>query len=375
MNYQLNEKPLVSAIVPAFNAQQYIGATLESLIHQSYPHLEIIVADDGSTDHTVQIVKEWMKKDQRIRLWQQPNSGTGAARNLAIRHSRGSFIAPVDADDICYPDKIAKLLACLQKSRSQVGLAYSWYTIIDQEGKLTGISSFSEFEGAVFLDLFFSNFIGNASTSLIRKECFDRAGLYNTWFFTQQAQGCEDYDMFLRIAEHFDFKVVRECLTGYRKTGASMSANFKVMEKSRELVFKDQKIRNPWIPDIVFDWAAAFYCLFLARKAAHKKSFAKAIKYFAKAAHYDPMLLSNGEYLKLCIRSFVTPMMYIFENGSTTRYKKLPIGMISVEDLQRKMRTAKRSSLNAYKERRRKAMHLLYSQAKLKAGDIVNSCV
>jgi hypothetical protein len=201
-------------------------------------------------------------------------------------------------------------LDCLQKTGDQVGLAYSWSAIIDHDGNLTGAASKPEFEGDVFEDLLFSNFLGNASVCLIRKQCFDKVGLYNANFFAQQAQGCEDYDLSLRIAEHFEFKVFKECLTGYRNTDSAMSTDHRLMERSHNLVFKDQKIKNPWIPDIIFAWSMAYYCLWLARVATDKKDFHYAIRYLFKAAHCDPMLLQTRHYWSLyrnCLRKWLKP--------------------------------------------------------------------
>jgi hypothetical protein len=150
----------------------------------------------------------------------------------------------VDADDICFPAKIGKLLDSLTRAEKHSGLAYSWYVTINQHGDFAGEGNRPEFENEVFEYLLFSNFIGNASFVLIRKECFDKKGLYNSSYFLRKAQGCEDYDMYLRIAEKFEFKLIREFLTEYRKTGNSISDNYKAMERSRELVFRNQKIRK-----------------------------------------------------------------------------------------------------------------------------------
>ena len=259
----VNERPLVSVIVPAYNAQEYLQPTLQSLICQSYPYLEIIVVDDGSIDQTPEIVKNFAKTDHRIQLLQQSNSGVAAARNLAVRHSKGCFIAPVDADDVCKPDKISKLVTALILAGDDFGLAYSWSFIIDQYGNLIGKGTESDHEGYVYPAYFLFNFIGNASATLIRKKCFETVGMFDNNFFRQKAQGCEDYDLFLRIAEQFKFKVVKEFLTGYRKTPNSMSGCHKTMEKSRSLVLKTQKAKNPWIPDVILKWSSAHHYLWL----------------------------------------------------------------------------------------------------------------
>ena len=93
-------QPLVSVIVPAYNAETYIAQTLNSVLSQTYKNIEVIVVDDGSHDGTTQIVEAIMRRDDRVTLLHQSNSGVAAARNLAIEKSRGEYIAPIDADDI-----------------------------------------------------------------------------------------------------------------------------------------------------------------------------------------------------------------------------------------------------------------------------------
>ncbi len=372
---QVNEYPLVSVIVPAYNAQEYIAATLQSLVQQSYPHLEIIVADDGSTDQTVQIVKNAIKKDNRINLFQQTNCGVAAARNLAIRHSKGNFIAPVDADDICYPEKIEKLINCFQNLDNRLGLAYSWSNSIDAYGNLIGRGKKSEIEGDVFEYLLFQNFIGNASSCLIRKNCFDVIGFYNPSFFLQQAQGCEDYDIYLRIAAHFQFKVIKDFLTGYRKTENAMSRNYKCMEKSRQLVFQDVKLRYPWIPDIVFKWSLAYYSLWLSSLAAQKGAFHHSLRYLIKAAHNDPLLIKNSDYLKLICRhigrGFKEKLTFLQQNKNIYLKKihhlHTPYTNFSIINLKRKaLFQSKQSSLSLLKEKRRMRTYFLIRQARIK---------
>ncbi|MGD1871437.1 MAG: glycosyltransferase family 2 protein [Mastigocoleus sp.] len=121
--------PIVSVIVPAYNAEAFISRTLESILSQTYKNIEVIIVDDGSQDNTVNIVKNFIKRDQRIRLLQQENSGVASARNLAIAHACGEYIAPIDADDIWYPENIEKQIESISNSDSSVGLVYAWSSI------------------------------------------------------------------------------------------------------------------------------------------------------------------------------------------------------------------------------------------------------
>lgn len=91
--------PLVSIIVPVYNTEKYIRECLQSLIHQSYAHIEIIAVDDGSTDNSLKILNDISAKDKRLKIFSQPNQGISAARNFALTKTTGEYVMFVDADD------------------------------------------------------------------------------------------------------------------------------------------------------------------------------------------------------------------------------------------------------------------------------------
>jgi glycosyltransferase involved in cell wall biosynthesis len=103
--------PLVSILIPAFNAAPWIAHTLESALAQTWPRKEIVVIDDGSTDDTAQVVRRYVSR--QVQLVQQPRLGPSAAQNEALRHAQGEFIQRLDADDLLGPDKIARQIARL----------------------------------------------------------------------------------------------------------------------------------------------------------------------------------------------------------------------------------------------------------------------
>jgi glycosyltransferase involved in cell wall biosynthesis len=371
---QSNGHPLVSVVIPAYNAQGFVGATLHSLVNQSYPHLEIIVVDDGSTDNTAQIVMGWKKRDHRIRLLQQPNAGVAAARNLAIRSSRGSFIAPVDADDVCQPDKISKLMTALNLAGDDFGLAYSWSYTIDQYGNMLGKGTEFEYEGSVYLPYLFFNFIGNASATLIRKKCFETVGMFDINFFHQKAQGCEDYDLFLRISEQFKFKLVKEFLTGYRITPNSMSTNYKKMEKSRSLVTNSQKAKHPWIPDVILNWSSAYYYLWLSGLARDRRAYHDSIMYLIKAALKDPIFLITPYYFKIYLAHM---FKWVFDNNlnnnkdyknqiTKTQVTNRKINLVKYW-LRNVTLSQKQTRMKMLKEKRLASAHLLFRQCLMKS--------
>lgn len=129
--------PLISIITPAYNAARFIGETIESVLKQTYTNWEMVIVDDRSTDKTVQIVEEYQKKDQRIKLIQlEENSGSAVARNTAMENSAGQFIAFLDSDDMWYPTKLERQLRFMQKN--DIAFSFTKFERIQENGKPTG---------------------------------------------------------------------------------------------------------------------------------------------------------------------------------------------------------------------------------------------
>jgi glycosyltransferase involved in cell wall biosynthesis len=167
--------PLVSVIIPAYNAERFIARTLESVLSQSYKNIEVLIINDGSTDRTLEIAESFARDDSRIRILHQPNLGATAARNCGIKSSKGEYIAPLDADDIWHEEKIQAQVEGFQRCGPSAGLVYSWSIIVDEKGNpLAGIAH--EYRGNVLAELIYSNFVGNGSCPLIRRSCFRKVG-------------------------------------------------------------------------------------------------------------------------------------------------------------------------------------------------------
>src|SRR4051794_702418 len=96
--------PLISVLIPCFNAESVIGETLDSILRQSWPRIEVIVVDDGSQDGSISV----MERFPHVKLYRQKKAGAGAARNCAYSHSTGGFIQFIDADDLIEPEKIER---------------------------------------------------------------------------------------------------------------------------------------------------------------------------------------------------------------------------------------------------------------------------
>lgn len=202
------KKPVVSVIIPAYNAENFIRETIESALNQTYKNIEVIVVDDGSTDNTREIVESI--DDKRIKYIKQNNMGVSVARNKGIRVSKGEFIALLDHDDIWLPRKLEKQLPLF--SDSQVGLVFS-DTIFFKDGKdLYSIySKYKPPRGWVFRELLKRNFI-SCETVIIRKKALESL---DEWF-PEDMELSEEYDLFLRLAYKWKFDYVDEPLAKWR---------------------------------------------------------------------------------------------------------------------------------------------------------------
>lgn len=110
----------ISVIMPVFNAEEYVGIALDSLLKQSFNDMEIICVDDGSTDRSLEILHQYQKKDERINVLQQANKYAGVARNLGMSVAQGKYLSFLDADDYFRPDMLQKAYECAEEERADV---------------------------------------------------------------------------------------------------------------------------------------------------------------------------------------------------------------------------------------------------------------
>lgn len=214
--------PTVSIVIPAYNAEDYIREAVDSALAQTHRDREIIVVDDSSTDDTPLILKGY---GDRIRVHRQGNTGVSGARNTGARLATGDWIAFLDADDVWQPTKLAAQLAV-----TTTPISYTNRFNFGARGALPEIQSEVTplLSGDVFAPLLLrGNFITVSSVMMTRAVFFEVGG------FVHQPGGCEDWDCWLRVAQHHEFSVCPEPLVGYRFTSNSMSRNYRAMAPAR----------------------------------------------------------------------------------------------------------------------------------------------
>ncbi|HEU6446894.1 MAG TPA: glycosyltransferase [Verrucomicrobiae bacterium] len=204
--------PAVSVIVAAFNAEKFIAETLASVCAQTFGDFEVIVVDDGSTDNTAAIAREFCQKDSRFQLVQRPNGGISSARNLGIQKARSEWVAFLDSDDIWLPEKLARQMA-LAAADPKADLIFTNYHAWDGEHDL--FLKYPESEALPEGDLLrhlVSQFLLLPSTIMVRRQTVINAGM-----FDEKRRHAEDWDLWLRMAlKGLWARGAREPLARYR---------------------------------------------------------------------------------------------------------------------------------------------------------------
>jgi glycosyltransferase involved in cell wall biosynthesis len=207
-----DQKPaLVSVIIPVYNGEETICRAIDSVLGQSYREREVIVVDDGSTDSTVELLRNYGSK---IRLVEQKNGGVASARNHGIKLAQGEYVAFLDADDFWVQEKLAIQIEILGRHPS-VGLTFSNLEVVNKKGERLGITYVPSHSrnAPSWEDLLTEGPRVLASTVLARREMILTAGGFDADLFT--SRGYEDRDLFLRLRELTDFHYLDLCLASY----------------------------------------------------------------------------------------------------------------------------------------------------------------
>ena len=216
--------PKISVIIPVYNGQKTIKATIESVLQQTLSDLELIVINADSSDSTLNIISQI--EDPRLQIFTYPKANVAVNRNRGVSHAIGEFVSFLDADDLWTTDKLeAQYKALLENS--DAAIAYSFTDAIDENDRFLRKCSHASWRGDVYSQLLLANFIVSGSNVLIDKSALDIVG-----GFDESLTNAQDIDMWLRLAEKYKFIVVKKIQVFYRISGNSMSSNLLGMEES-----------------------------------------------------------------------------------------------------------------------------------------------
>ncbi len=202
--------PTVSVVIPTYNRAHKIGRAIKSVLNQTFADFEIIIVDDGSADNTEEVVKGFA--DERISyIRHKQNSGTCAApRNTGIGAAQGEYIAFLSDDDEWLPQMLEKQVNKFKSVSADVGVIYCGYAIVNDKTGETLSESIPNEGGDIFESMVKGDIALGDLTPLVRKECFQKAGTFDTEFFI-----CDLWDLLIRISKYYKFDFVPQVLCKY----------------------------------------------------------------------------------------------------------------------------------------------------------------
>lgn len=213
--------------MPVYNGAQYIGQAIESVLNQTFSDFEFIIIDDGSTDHSLEIIDSFVKQDPKIKIFKnEKNLGLQKSLNRGIEKSHGEFIARIDHDDIwCDKDKLKKQIEFLEKN-PDYALVGTGVLCIDLEGKIINSIQHKNTDQEIRNHMLLLNQFAHPSV-LIRKEALSEVGLYPE--DKKHRNFAEDYELWLRIGKKFKFANLPDYSIKYRlnPNGITLGNEFK----------------------------------------------------------------------------------------------------------------------------------------------------
>lgn len=277
---------VVSVIVPTYNSAKFAVAAVSSVLSQTYPHVEVIVVDDGSTDDTRLQLENL---DRRVRYLYQQNSGVSKARNLGISVAKGDFIAFLDADDQWLPPKLEKQVGCLA-ANPHAGLVHAdvlyWHEATGNQ--LHKKVPRARFTGKCVREFFWNNRI-ITSTVLVRRTCLEKVGTFDE---AVRGPSAEDMDLWIRIASAHEMAYVDEPLALYRVHSGNGSANQKRMAEDEFYVFDKALKNDPTLGPVLgaekVRSRMSKTAFFAGRANIDAGNFSRARYYFRQALSYSP---------------------------------------------------------------------------------------
>ena len=215
----MDKNPRVSVLMPVYNGERYLREAVESILNQTFTDFEFIVINDGSTDGSADLLRAY--DDPRLRLIEQANVGLTRSLNRGIALARGEYIARMDADDISLPTRLQMQIEFLG-NHPTVGLVGTSVIHFDVDGKMIMEKLLLTESARIKEALLSANQLCHGSV-MFRRECLEKVGGYREEF-----KHVEDYDLWLRIAEHYEVANLATLLYKWRFTADGISVSHKL---------------------------------------------------------------------------------------------------------------------------------------------------
>ncbi len=288
--------PTVSVVMPVYNVEKYVALAIESVLHQSFTDLELILVDDGGNDASMDICRSIT--DPRVRIISQANRGLAGARNTGIAAARGEFVALIDSDDLMLPDKLERQVMHL-RARPDIGASYAAAHLIDETGARMGIRQQPKLGVVTARDVFCGRVILNGSIPVFRRQTLEDVAFQvphedRKWYFNETLRRSEDVEFWTRVAlkTNWVFAGLPGAYTEYRINRAGLSADVIRQLESWDQVYKSV---SKYAPDFIARngrMARARQYRYLARRAFQMRDRGLAISLALRAITTAPALVT-----------------------------------------------------------------------------------
>lgn len=278
----------VSVIVPAYNSEATVKATIQSILAQTFHDFELLIIDDGSTDGTAQVAQAI--EDDRIRVLSYENGGLATARNRGIDEAQGELLSFIDADDLWTPEKLQDQVDALA-ANPEAAVAYSWTDYIDENDQFLYPGGRDKHEGDIYAALFQQNFIESGSNLMVRAAALEDVGQFEA----EAIAVTEDWDLWLRLAMHYSFALVPKAQILYRVLPQSLSSNFKRQERDTLKVMRDALARSPQQLQPYYRASLSHLYRYLTFRTLSvgrtRRQYLSGLRFYGLALFYEPQLL------------------------------------------------------------------------------------
>lgn len=207
--------PLVSIVITTYNREKFLRQAIDSVLVQTYPHFELLIWDDGSSDRSLEIAQEYLKRDRRVQVIAAQHQGVSPALKAAIAQTTAPYLGWVDSDDWLAPTALEETVQLLNQ-HPIVGLVYTDYLVTDESGTVKRYGERSRIPYSRDLILYY---FMTFHFRLMRRSAFDQAGGIN-----ESMQYAEDYDLCLRLSEVTQVAHLRKPLYYYRRHASTISS-------------------------------------------------------------------------------------------------------------------------------------------------------
>ncbi len=288
--------PTVSVVMPVYNVERYVAHAIKSVLQQTYTDFELVIVDDGGSDGSMAICRNF--DDPRIRIISQANRGLAGARNTGIAAARGEFVALLDSDDAMKADKLERHVTHL-RAQPSLGVSYAGSDLIDDDNRLLDVRQQPKLGMVSPVDVFCGRVILNGSVPVFRRAALEDAALPSPdrsgrrWYFDETLRRSEDVECWVRLAlmTSWKFGGLPGRYTEYRINRVSLSSDVIRQFASWEQACQRIAAYAPGFIARYGDKARAREVRYLARRSFQMRDRGLAVGLAAQAVRLDPWLL------------------------------------------------------------------------------------